>query len=105
MGIEELIARLHNLKPRPIVIVMSREAEYTRMLLKDGVDAFVSKGDEPHWLVEKLHQYAKQVKMREAANRDEEIELHIISGAVSNKINGTDFSYETTNSIGIKKSY
>ena len=68
--IEELIARLRAIEPRPIIIVMSSEFEYSRVLLQAGVDAFVSKGDEPDWLLEKLHKYAKQVKMKEDAYKN-----------------------------------
>ena len=62
-SIGELIASLHALEPRPIVMVMSSEIEYSRVLLKAGADAFVSKG-EPDWLLEKLHRYAEQVNLR-----------------------------------------
>ena len=64
VSIEDLIARLHAIDPRPIVLGMSSEFENSRRMLKSGADAFVSKGDEPDWLLDKLHKYAKQVKMR-----------------------------------------
>lgn len=60
--IEELIANLQAYEPRPIVIVMSSNIEYSRLLLKAGADAFVSKGDQPDWLLEKLQQFAKPIK-------------------------------------------
>jgi two-component system, NarL family, nitrate/nitrite response regulator NarL len=60
--IEELIARLHEFQPRPIVIVMSSEIENSRKLLKAGADAFVSKRDDPHWLVEMLQKYERREK-------------------------------------------
>ena len=63
ISIWDLIASLHALEPRPIVMVMSSEIEYSRVLLKAGADAFVSKG-EPDWLLEKLHRYAEQVNLR-----------------------------------------
>jgi DNA-binding NarL/FixJ family response regulator len=69
MHIEDLIARLHAIEPRPIVVVMSSEIENSRMLLQAGADAFVSKGDEPDWLLSTLDKYAKQIKMKEEANR------------------------------------
>ena len=59
--IEDLIDRLHALKPKPIVVVMSSEFQSSRVILKAGADAFVSKGDEPYWLLENLHKYAVQV--------------------------------------------
>lgn len=59
-SIEILIADLHNLNPRPIVIVMSSRAEDSRKMLKSGADAFVSKGDPSDWLLETLRQYAQR---------------------------------------------
>jgi DNA-binding NarL/FixJ family response regulator len=64
--IEDLIDRLHALKPKPIVVVMSSESHFSRVILKAGADAFVSKGDEPDWLLEKLQKYALQVKEEDA---------------------------------------
>ena len=58
--IEELIDSLHALDPRPFVIVMSSESEYSRMLLKAGADAFVSKGDRPDWLLETLLKFEQR---------------------------------------------
>jgi two-component system response regulator FimZ (fimbrial Z protein) len=69
-SIEELIDSLHALEPRPMVIITSGEFESGRMLLRAGADAFVSKADEPDWLLEKLHQYAKQINRKEEANRN-----------------------------------
>jgi len=68
--IEDLITRLHALEPKPIVIVVSSEIEYGRVLLKLGADAFASKVDEPDWLMEKLDKYAKQIKIKDDANRN-----------------------------------
>ena len=59
--IEDLIASLHALDPRPFVIVMSGEFEYSRTLLKSGADAFVSKEDQPDWLLDTLHSYAQRI--------------------------------------------
>jgi len=64
MDIEDLIARLHALQPRPIVIVMSSEFEYSGMLLEVGADAFISKLDQSDWLLKNLNQYAKQIEMK-----------------------------------------
>ena len=64
--IEDLIDRLHALRPKPIVVVMSSESQFSRVILKAGADAFVSKGDEPIWLLEKLQKYAKQFKEEDA---------------------------------------
>ena len=60
--IEDLIASLHALEPRPVVVVMSSGFEYSRMVLKAGADAFVSKSDEPEWLLGTLRQYAERTK-------------------------------------------
>lgn len=55
--IEDLIDSLHALELRPFVIVMSSEIEYSRTALKAGADAYVSKSDEPNWLLETLHKF------------------------------------------------
>ena len=61
--IEDLISSLHALAPRPTVIAMSSEFEKSRMLLKAGADAFVSKGDQPDWLLEILRKYEKPARV------------------------------------------
>jgi DNA-binding NarL/FixJ family response regulator len=58
--IEALIASLHVLERRPIVVVMSIDAEDGRLMLSAGADAFVSKGDQPDWLLQTLRQYAER---------------------------------------------
>ena len=63
--IEELIGSLHALDPRPLVIVMSSEFEYSRMMLKAGADAFVSKGDRPDWLLDKLYNFERRIVPRD----------------------------------------
>ena len=60
--IEELITQLHALEPKPIVVAMGSEIESSRKLLKAGADAFVSKGDEPSWLLETLKKFENQSK-------------------------------------------
>ena len=60
--IKDLISRLQTIEPRPIIIVMSSNPEDSRLMLKAGADAFVSKGDQPDWLLETLRQYAKRIK-------------------------------------------
>lgn len=59
--IEELITALHLLDHKPIVIVMSSDPEYTRMLLKAGADAFVSKGDQVDWLINVVRKYKRSI--------------------------------------------
>jgi DNA-binding NarL/FixJ family response regulator len=61
-NIDDLITRLHEIEPRPIVIVMSSEIEHSRRLLKAGADAFVSKGDTPDWLLEILQKFESRLK-------------------------------------------
>lgn len=71
--IRNLITSLHALNPRPIVIIMSSEFEYSRVLLKAGADAFVSNGD-PDWLLEILDKYVERLNQ----------------GGKAEKINGTN---------------
>ena len=59
-SIEDLIGSLHALDPRPLVMVMSSEFEYSRMVLKAGADAFVSKGDRPDWLLDTLLKFEQR---------------------------------------------
>jgi DNA-binding NarL/FixJ family response regulator len=63
--IENQITTLHQIKPRPTVIVMSSDPEYGRMILKAGADAFVSKGDQPDWLLHILQDYKKRAIKKE----------------------------------------
>ena len=63
VNIEDLIANLHALEPKPIVIVMSSDFENSRKLLKAGADAFVSKGDQADWLLELLYKYENLTKV------------------------------------------
>jgi DNA-binding NarL/FixJ family response regulator len=62
LPIEEMIARLHAFEPSPIVVVMSKEPEYSLKLLKAGADAFMSKVEQPDWLLDTLNKYARQFK-------------------------------------------
>ena len=62
--IDDLIARLHALNPRPILVVMSSEIESGRRMLRAGADSFVSKSDQPDWMLEKLQHYAQQTERR-----------------------------------------
>lgn len=63
--IEELISILHGLIPKPFVMVMSSDFETSRMLLKAGADAFISKGDQPDWLIDKLLTVKKRCNLFE----------------------------------------
>ena len=63
-SIDELIAELHACKPKPIVVVMGSQPEYGRLMLKAGADAFVSKGDQPDWLLETLQKFEKHTRKK-----------------------------------------
>jgi DNA-binding NarL/FixJ family response regulator len=58
--VEDLITGLHAIEPKPVVIVMSCKFEKSRMLLKAGADAYVSKSDQFDWLLEILQKYEKR---------------------------------------------
>ena len=68
--IEDLIAMLHRTVPKPTVIVMSSNPEHGRLLLKAGADAFVSKGDQPDWLLDILRSYRKRAQKKEVPISD-----------------------------------
>jgi len=59
---EDLITGLHAIEPRPVVIVMSCKFENSRMMLKAGADAYVSKSDQHDWLLEILHKYKDRTR-------------------------------------------
>jgi len=59
LPIGNLISCLQAHAPRPIICVMSSDFARGRLLLNIGADIFVSKVDDPAWLVEKLQAYAK----------------------------------------------
>ncbi len=60
-SIEYLITELHSIHPKPVVVVMGSRPEYGRMLLKAGADSFVSKSDQPDWLLETLQKYESRI--------------------------------------------
>jgi DNA-binding NarL/FixJ family response regulator len=53
-----------HVEPKPIVVVMSSHPENGRMLLKAGADAFVSKSDQPGWLLETLQKFETRLKLK-----------------------------------------
>jgi len=61
---DDLISRLRTLEPAPVIIVMSSEFEHSRKALKAGADAFVSKTDDPGWLLETLQKFNSRVKKK-----------------------------------------
>ncbi len=69
--IEDLIAALHQIQPRPVVVAMSSDPEHGRLLLRAGADAFVSKGEQPDWLLQTLRNYKKRTQKKEAPIRED----------------------------------
>ena len=64
-SIDDLITKLHMLKPKPVVVVMSSRPEQGRMLLKAGADAFISKSDQPDWLLETLQKFESRLNEKD----------------------------------------
>jgi len=62
--IEDLITELHQNPVKLIVVVMGSRPEYGRRMLKAGADAFVSKGDQPDWLLDVLHKFARGTRTK-----------------------------------------
>lgn len=60
LPLTELLARLHALTPSPFVIVMGSQSEHSRSALHAGADAFVSKSDDPEWLMDVLRDYTRK---------------------------------------------
>jgi DNA-binding NarL/FixJ family response regulator len=56
--LSDLLAALHALSPRPYVIVMGSNIQHGRSALSAGADAFVSKSDDPEWLLESITGYS-----------------------------------------------
>lgn len=65
-SIAALLASLHAHIPRPYIVVMSSNPENSRLLLLAGADSFVSKADQPEWLIQILRENARKfTKLRE----------------------------------------
>lgn len=62
LPIEELVARLHALNPRPVIILMGSKFEFESTMVEAGADDYVSKNDQPDWLLDKLYKYALDLK-------------------------------------------
>jgi DNA-binding NarL/FixJ family response regulator len=56
-SITNLIAQIRSINPSIKVIVMSSDPENARFALMAGANAFASKGDSPHLLLDTLHRY------------------------------------------------
>jgi DNA-binding NarL/FixJ family response regulator len=56
----DLIYHIDSLEPRPFICVMSSDNTASRVLLNAGADIFVSKVDDPAWLVAKLEDVIHQ---------------------------------------------
>jgi DNA-binding NarL/FixJ family response regulator len=63
-SIEDLITELHASPSRPVLVGMSTKPEYGRMMLKAGADAFVSKSDQPDWLLETLRKFEQRLRKK-----------------------------------------
>jgi DNA-binding NarL/FixJ family response regulator len=61
----EIITVLHQFIPVPVVIVMSSDPANGRSALKAGADAFISKGEEPEWLLQSLQKLLKASPKKE----------------------------------------
>jgi len=59
-----LLDYLHGLEQPPKVIVMSSNPEHARIALNAGAEAFVSKGDQPDWLLAALQRFENPEKRR-----------------------------------------
>jgi DNA-binding NarL/FixJ family response regulator len=59
--LENLIQDLHEYDPRPIVVVMGTKQENRRTMLDSEADAFVSKTEQPEWLMDVLTHYEKRM--------------------------------------------
>jgi DNA-binding NarL/FixJ family response regulator len=58
-ALAELIAQVHSLDHPPKVIAMSSDPDHARMALNAGAEAFVSKGDQPEWLLAALQRFER----------------------------------------------
>jgi len=63
-SIEDLINKLHAIDPRPIVVVMSSDSTCSRKMLQAGADSFVSKADQPEWLIQSLRKYVQHTNIK-----------------------------------------
>lgn len=81
MPIDEIIASLGMLLPPPIVAVMSSDFEDSRLVLKAGADAYLSKTERSDWFLDILFKYARQIILKEAAQKKEHPDLPALSGA------------------------
>lgn len=66
--LEILIASLHSIVPKLVVIVMSSDPGDGRIALRAGADAFVSKGEQPDWLLDSLRKYIKPTRKKKEEN-------------------------------------
>lgn len=66
----KLIARLHELQPRPFVVVLSSQLECSAEMMSAGADSFVSKMDRPERLLEILFKFARQINLGKDARQE-----------------------------------
>lgn len=67
-AISELIAELHDFPSRPVVVAMGMHPEFGRILLNAGADAFVSKSEQPAWLLEVLQKFERRTRKKKNNN-------------------------------------
>jgi DNA-binding NarL/FixJ family response regulator len=60
LALADLIDQIHSLDQPPKVIVMSSDSEHARIALNAGADAFVSKGNQPKWLLSALQRFERK---------------------------------------------
>ena len=68
--IKDLILELQAIDPQPVILVMSTNFEDSRRALQAGADAFVSKGDQPEWLLDSLRRYALTTRVNRRTGMD-----------------------------------
>jgi DNA-binding NarL/FixJ family response regulator len=61
LPLTDLIPEIREIKRMVKVIVMSSDPENARFALNSGADFFVSKTNQPEWLLETLHRCEKMV--------------------------------------------
>jgi DNA-binding NarL/FixJ family response regulator len=58
----ELITLIRTMKTSPKVIIMSSDPETARLALSAGGDFFISKGNQPEWVLETLYRCERDLE-------------------------------------------
>jgi two-component system, NarL family, invasion response regulator UvrY len=61
-SMEDLITEMRAAAKSPIIVVMGSKPEFSTVALRCGPDAFVSKSDQPTWLLEALQKFEKKFR-------------------------------------------